>query len=201
MKDELKNLEHKDSVSLTGVFVFLIIFFLLMASFLVYLRYSNISPLYDFYHKNVANNFNLSEYFSASANTELNLSDSVKTADIKITEAQLSDTIGVTNETFPLKKATLKIDADGVKISGKTGNSIFGMKLDILLVPEVKDGKVTFSVKKIETLGVPAPAKVVDSLSPQIQSLFTNAIPASKDLRATGVRSMVGYLLVTVEKI
>lgn len=186
----------KESVTLTGVFVFLGLIFLILVSFMVYLRFSNWSPFASFYQSAAVAPVSFLDQY----NQQKSLAPTSKTADIKVTEDNLSQMINLSGSNFPLKNPSLKITPDGVDINGKTSNFFWGVSVDVILVPKVGGGKMIFNVKEIKAAGVVAPPKISDPLNSQISPLFNDAFSGLNQLKVDDVHCMVGYLLLTVEK-
>jgi hypothetical protein len=108
--------------------------------------------------------------------------------------------IGISDSNFPLKKASLKIKAEGIVISGKTANGFWGVPVDVLIMPISNAGKIIFNLKEIKAAGVVAPPKIADSLSPKINSLFySNSFTDLNKLKVQSVRTLIGYVLIEVE--
>lgn len=183
----------KESVSILGIFVFLGVLFLIFVSFLIYLRFSNFSPLAELYA--LKPDIELSSI--PSLNSQLNKSNS-STLDLRITESALTTSISMSASDFPLRNPELKIEPDGVHLSGKSGDKLWSPKLDILLKPETTDEKLTFTIVEVKSWGVSAPAKLVSTLSDSLGSHFANILPQKENLRVIEARSMVGYLVITV---
>lgn len=191
------NLEPpKSSVSLTAVFVFLFIILAIFVSFLFYLRFSNISPLADFFHRNSANlGQNLENYFKTETTIQ-----SGPTVSMKITEAQISEAIGVDKSGFPLKSPSLSVRPEGVILTGKTSNYFWGIGIEAILTPKIVLGELQFDIKSIKAAGVQAPPQIADSLSPKLNDLFANLLPTDSGVTLSDVHPMVGYLLLEGKK-
>jgi len=190
-KKEKVQLKPKETVTVKAVFVFLSGILLILVSFLFYLRFSGFSPMFDFYHPKVAvAAFNFKDYLSKETNES-----SGKTIFIKIDEAQLAETINLTNGFINLNNPVLKINTDGVTISGKTSGGIFGLNVDSVIFPKAQNGKLAFEVKEIKAAGVPAPTKIADPLMSALNMSLRNTV-VPENLSITSVHCMVGYLLV-----
>ncbi|MEI6498544.1 MAG: hypothetical protein WCO23_01130 [bacterium] len=93
---------------------------------------------------------------------------------VKITEKQLAEMLGVDSPDFPLQKASLKINSDKIIISGRNGTSLLALKIDIGLLPKVDNGKVTLEIVSIESLGVVAPKQITDAIQPKLAKMFAD---------------------------
>ena len=196
LKNELDP-EPKQTVTVRMVFVFLGVIFAMFVLFLVYLRYSNFSPLANYYtKKEQAKIPTLTNYLTIKLGNHL----AGETVQLKIVDTQLADVVGVSNPTFPLKKAKLSIDDTGVHITGRTSNSIFGLNTDVLLEPRAQNKKLVFSIKEIKAGGVTAPQKVVYSISPLISDSFSKVLPTNYNLNVSAARTIPQYLVIDVEK-
>ncbi len=187
---------HKEGITLTAVFIFLGSIFVLIVGMLFYLRFSSWSPLNGFYIKNIPKGVSFADLF----NGEKAKSGELKTIEIKISEEELSKTIGISRSDFPLKSPTLKIKSEGIIISGKTANGFWGVPVDVLFVPISNNGKILFNLKEIKAAGVVAPPKIADTLSPKMNSLFySNSFSDLDKLKVRDVRTLVGYMIIEIE--
>ena len=187
----------KQTVTVRMVFVFLGGILAMFVLFLVYLRYSNFSPLADYYTKKEQSKIpTLSSYLTIKLDNHL----AGETVTLKIVDTQLAEVIGISNPTFPLKKAKLSIDDAGVHITGKTSNSIFGLNVEVLLVPKAQNKKLIFLIQDIKAGGVTAPSKVAYSVTPLISSAFEKVLPVGYNLNVSAARTIPQYLVIDVEK-
>lgn len=185
----------KESISLTAVLVFLGFIFVLLAGMLFYLRYSSWSPFADIFQKKIPQSIGFSDLYNKNKNQS-----GGETAEIKITEDALAQSVGVTNPDFPLKKPILSIKPEGILISGKTSTSFLGVPIDVLFEPKVENDKLVFSIKEIKAGGVIAPPKISNSLTPKMNGIFKNAFTGSENLTIVSVRTLVRYLIIEVKK-
>lgn len=186
----------KESISLKAVFIFLGFIFILLASMLVYLRFSSWSPFYDYYAKKTPANLSFSDLFNKTKSSK----PGVKAIDMKITETDLAEALGIGKSDFPLKKATLVIKPEGIILSGKTSTAFWGIPVEVTSVPIVRNGKLFIQIKGIKAGGVVAPPKIADSLSPKINTLFYQAFSAFDNLKVTEARTSVGFVMLEVEE-
>ena len=175
-KNNISNGElPKQSMSLTSVFIFLGIIFSLLLIIVFYLRFSSWSPFYDLYKKTPKlENLSLLDRF----NKEKDVS-ALTTIDLKITELELAKSIGVDNDSFVLKKASLKIKPEGIIINGRTSNVVWGVPVEIMLNTRIINQKLFIEVSEIKAAGVVAPPKIANNLMPKINSAVSNAIIGS----------------------
>ena len=190
----------KKTISVKAVLLYMLFLFAIFVTFMIWFRYSNFSPLADYYQKGIAiTKVNLRTLFSDKVSADKTAGSKVE---IKVTEQQLSDAASVTKPSFPLKKASLKIVPAGVQISGKMPDAIWDfMTVEITLLPVVKDDVVTFEIKEIKAAGVQAPPKITDIVTPEINNIFSYALPKNKELKITDVYSMQGFLRIEGEKV
>jgi hypothetical protein len=186
----------KESISLTAVLIFLGSIFLLLVIMLFYLRFSSWSPFSDYFSKKKLPNYSLIDLF----NKEKSNSPTLQTVEIKITEDDLSKSIGVSEGSFPLKKSSLKIKPEGIIISGKTSSGFWGVPVDVLFESKVGGGKLTFNLKEIKAAGVVAPPKISNTLTPKMSSIFYQGFSSLDKLKVKEARTLVGYMIVEVEK-
>lgn len=184
----------KESISLTAVLVFLGIVFALLLIMVFYLRFSSWSPLSGYYLKKKLPDFSIADVF----NREKTQSPSLKEVDLTITEEELAKSINITGSDFPLKKPSLKIKPEGIVISGKTSSGFWGVPVEVVFEPKVGGGMLLFNIKEIKAAGVVAPPKIADSLTPKMNSVFYNAFSGLDNLKITGARTLVGYMILEV---
>lgn len=191
INQKIKNEEEdrKESITLTQVFIFLGFILAILVAFLFYLKFSSFSPL-NLNKLNVKTDFNLSSKYL----------DEVKKPsavfEMTISEVELAQIVKVTDPSFPLKKAELKIVPEGITISGKTSSAPWGMKVDILVVPVVQLGKLSFEIKEIKALGVVAPPKISDAINPKISPLFEDIFPQSDKVEVQDAKTLLGKLYI-----
>lgn len=179
----------KESISLTAVFIFLGFIFVLLISMLIYLRFCSWSPFYDFYNKKTVPTTSLVDLFNKTKSTSL------KTVELKISEADLSATAGVNRSDFPLKNAVLKIKPEGIIVSGKTSSAFWGIPVDITLVPVTGNGKLLIQIKEIRASGVVAPPKISQQLTPKVNTIFSQTISGFDNLNIKEARTSVGFMI------
>lgn len=186
----------KETMSLVSVFLLLGFIFALIAGTLFFLRFSSYSSIATRYLKKTAV-FNLHDYFAQNV-VKAAIGDQVE---IRIDEGKLADALGVSNTTFPLKKAKLAIKPEGVVLTGKISGGFFGLPAEVTVMPKALDGEIVFEVASIKAAGVPAPPKIVDVLQPAISSAFANLSLSKGEIKVTEVRPMLSYLLIEGERI
>lgn len=185
----------KETISVTAVFVFLALLFLIFSSFIIYLRYSNFSPLANLYALKpdikLEDQLPLSLQLKQSKNTNLELT---------ITEREFCSLAGVYSDDFPLKNATCFIKPEGVTVSGKTSDKFWSPKLDILIRPKAENDKLVFEIKEAKIWGVSAPESLANPIFKDLNSRLLQVLPDSDNVKVSEVRSMVGYIRVEGEK-
>ena len=83
---------------------------------------------------------------------------------IRINEDDINQLIGQ-NIDLPLKEPKATINTDGITITGKSSDSIFSLRVTVILVPIVKDGKLDYEIKSIKTSGLEAPKMLKEKLN------------------------------------
>jgi hypothetical protein len=186
----------KESVTLTSVFVFLGLIFVLIAGALIYLRFSSWSIFASFYHKEILTPGISINDISARVKTTQTTGKSV---DVKITDLELKNLINLSSDQFPLKKSDAHIKPEGIFVTGKTSTSFLGVSVEVLIIPRIENQKVAFEIKEIKAGGIAAPPKIVDMIKPKFESLFSQ-IANNQDFKATSVRTQVGFMVIECEK-
>lgn len=179
----------KESISITTVFVIAGVLFATLVFAIIFFRYSSASPFYKYYIK-VPDKVNFSGYLKEKSDNVA----SGSIVELQFTEAQLAEAICLDCSTFPLKNPTLKITADGILLNGKTSKGFWGINMNFVIVPKIVLGQINFEITEVKAAGVKAPAKLTDSLNPQINNLFSQVLPFSQEISLTEIKCMVGYL-------
>ncbi|MEI7792251.1 MAG: hypothetical protein WCI57_02065 [Candidatus Berkelbacteria bacterium] len=189
----------KKTISVGAVLGYMAFLFLIFVTFMIWFRYSNFSPLADWYEIGIkVQKVDLRSMFNDKANSD----SASNKVEMKVTEEQLAEAAAVTKSSFPLKKASLKIVPAGVEVEGKMTDKIWDfMTVKITLKPIIKDDAVSFDIIKIEASGVQAPPKVTDLITPKIDYIFANLLPKNAHLKLTNVYSMQGFLRIEGEKV
>ena len=185
----------KETISVTTVFVFLTFLFLIFSSFIVYLRFSNISPLANLYALKL----------DIKLEDQLPLSLQLKQAQnanlvLTITEREFCSLAGVYSQDFPLKNPICSIEPDGVTVSGKTSQKFWSPKLDILILPKAENEILAFEIKEAKIWGVSAPETLAKPVFENLNSGLNQVFPDSNNIKVTEVRSMVGYIRIEGER-
>ncbi|MCX6809091.1 MAG: hypothetical protein NTW50_05520 [Candidatus Berkelbacteria bacterium] len=183
----------KETVTLLSVFAFLGFIFLLLGSFLFYLRFSGYSPLADYYAKMKAGEKVNIESMLA---TKIGKPVTGKKVEIQVSESELNSSLDLTTQITAIKKPVLKITANGIVLSGRTAAAFWGVSVSATIKPEVKNSMIKYEVTKIEAAGVQAPPKIADPLKSSLNLLLYNALPVEKNITVTEIRTMSGYLLI-----
>jgi hypothetical protein len=190
----------KKTVSVKAVIGYMGFLFAIFVTFMVWFRYSNFSPLADWYDKGITiQKVDIRSLFNSKVTSGSTVTGNIE---LKITEQQIIDAAGVDKTSFPLKKAKLKVVPAGIEIEGKMSDKIWDfMMVKITLKPVVKDDAVSFDIEKIEASGVQAPPKITDLITPKIDYIFANLLPKDKLFKVTQVYAMQGFLLIDGEKV
>jgi hypothetical protein len=195
-KQEYETEIPKETISLTAVFIFLGFVLAMILSMLFYLRFSSWSPFSDFFHKHISTDISFLDIYNKQKTDST--SSNISGTDIKLTENELGQMIGIQNSDFPLKKATLVVKPEGVIVSGKTSTAFWGVPVEVTLMPKVVDGKVIFEITEIKAAGVVAPPKISGTLTTKLSTLFTTASNQINKINISNVRTMVGYILLEI---
>lgn len=176
----------QESISLKAVLIFLLFIFAILVSFLFYLRYSGYSPFADRYR---ANSLNINTQSAWPAKNRLELT---------VLQADLAKAIGVEKESFPLKDASLEIKPEGIIVSGKIKPHFWSLRIDVVLLPVVKEGKLNFEIKEIKAMGVSVPKKIADAISGNLLSILSAYAPTT--MKISEARLLVGRIILELEK-
>ena len=190
---ESHNKIMKSSCSLLSIFAILIIIFLIICGGIFYLKYKDFS-------------FSISHSQSSNGTTVINkLQNQVsslpsgQSAEVKISEADLNQIIQ-SDSAFPLKKPTAKINTDKIVLSGKTSGGIFGISVDVGVVPEAKSGKLVLNIIEIKAAGVSAPKQIAEGVNSSLGQYLNNSLPLADNIDVTKVELSSGFLTITGTK-
>jgi|GEM_PF-1224405 len=182
----------RPSISVKTVFVIVGMLFAVLVYALYFFRYSDLSPLYSYYHQSTSDAAALSN----SVQTEVGKTKNGDAVEIKITESQLTSALCVSCSSFPLKKASAKMTEDGVIIEGKTSNSFWGVNLQITMKPKADKGKVVFELAEFQAAGVAAPPSITKTYSQKLKDAFADLIPGASSVDVSEVHNLIGSLIV-----
>lgn len=182
-EDEANDTIPKSSCALWSVLLLLIIILLAVIGSLFYLK---------------------TKKFSSSVpkvNLNINSSQQVVTSGeevtFKLTESQIQSAINTNDASFPLKKATVKVNADKIILSGKTSNSFWGVSVEVSLIPRVDSGKIVFDITDIKSAGVTAPKSVSDIVNKNLGQYLDGLSSSVGNIEVTSVKLDQSFLTVT----
>lgn len=190
LKAELKTREdeevvQKSSCSLRVVLLILAVIFLILL--FAILRMKNSAR---------ENNTKSADEISLIANTDQEKIDSTalgEEIDIKITAEQLDSAIKSITD-FPLKKTSVTIDSSKVLISGKTSNSIFGLSVDVSVLPKIVNEDINYEILEIKASGVTAPKAISDQINQNLANSMSGILPSDSRINITDIKLFDGYL-------
>jgi len=172
----------KSSCALWSILLLLIIILLAVIGSLFYLKtkkFSSSAPKVNL-------NINSSQLISLPG----------EAATVKLTEAQIQSAINTNDASFPLKKATVKVNTDKIILSGKTSNSFWGVSVEVSLVPRVDLGKVVFDITEIKSAGVTAPKSVSDMVNKSLGQYLDGLSSSVGNIEVTSVKLDQGYMTI-----
>jgi len=188
-------LKPKETVTVKAVFFFLTFIFFIFLSFIFYLRFSGFSPMVEIYKlKKPVVDFNFNDYLTREADIA-----SSGNFEIKINEDQLKEVLDLENNLLDLKNPDIRIEPEGIALTGKTSGGFLGLNVEIIILPTAADGRLKLLVKEIKAAGVPAPPRIADPLTSQI-NLALRSVVVPDTLNVKEIRCMTGYLLVEGSK-
>ncbi len=179
----------KRSISVATVFVIVGLLFSVLVFAMYFFRYNEASPFYSYYYKP-----SVTTTLGNSVRTGINKTASGKPIELNLTEAQISQAICISCDSFPLKKGALTVRPEGIIISGRTTTAFWGVNLETTLTPKVDNGKLVFNLTDFKAAGVSAPPKITQTYSSKIKDLFANVIPSSQSINVTEVHSLIGSI-------
>lgn len=173
----------KSSCAIWSIFLALFIILLLIIGSLFYLKTKKFSLIVP--KVNLNTNTSQHDFMSDEEVT------------IKLTEAQIQNSINADDANFPLKKAKIKVNSDKILLSGKTSNSFWGVSVEVGIVPKVESGKVQFDITEIKSAGVTAPKSISDLVNKNLSQYLDGLSSSVGNIEVSKVELNDGYVMVT----
>lgn len=153
---DLDKIRRKNCCSLPIITIFLIIVFIAIIYGLLYIKnYAKTGISY------VASSHNPNQKdLAASFIDKTGTLPSGETATLDFSDIELSQYLGIADSDFPLKNAKLSIDEQGIRLSGKTSQSIFSLPVKCVLKPKIEDNKLLFILDEIATGSISLPGRI-----------------------------------------
>ncbi|MFA5926661.1 MAG: hypothetical protein WCT32_01755 [Patescibacteria group bacterium] len=121
---------------------------------------------------------------------------------ITVNEAALGRVFQIDEPSFPLKRASLKVNQESIVISGRSSESIFSLKLYVGIRPTVVDGRMNFEIAEIKAGNIAAPPKIIDALRPTIEKNTKEYLPlVGSDIVVDSIRLFDGYMEIQGHKL
>jgi len=172
----------KSSCSLFGIILTLLLVLFIVAALLIYGSYK--------YKK-----FELSASKPTNGASDIAKLTSAPSGGAVLTLSEEDLTNILFKEGFPLVNPTLKI-SDVVEIRGKTKDSIFSPTLQIELLPEVKDEKISIKLVSIKASGFPAPKFITEKLSRDLEEKIDLSNSSELQGKVNKIDLKTGYLII-----
>ena len=167
METKQNNLENdkviKSSCSLFVVLVALFVIFILFVVFLIIPDKKDLIRLRSL-HKEIPSVTDKINDVKLTSGEKLTLT---------LNEEELGKAVGIEEEMFPLKKASLSISREAITIKGKTSDKLLSPLIEVQLVPKIEKNKIVFEIKNIKTSGINAPKFIADPLSEKLKDYMT----------------------------
>lgn len=196
--EEIDDLKVKETVTVRAVLFFLGFLFAILVLFLFYLRYSNFSPLAEIYHKKPeVPEVNLTQKVVEKTRE----TESGQKFQLKVTDAELADAAATNSSSFPLKDGSIKITSSGLKVAGKTKNTVIGIGVSLLIVPKVENGKIAYEMTEIKAGGVTAPGAIREPIASALDQKLATLLPLQKNYTIESLFLYDGYLIINATKI
>jgi uncharacterized protein YpmS len=119
---------------------------------------------------------------------------------ISFSEEELEEYLGINSPEFPLKRASLKITADGINVKGRTSESIFSIPLTVVLKPKAEDGKLKIEVAELESGAISAPKAIKDQMNSYLSDIINKRSDPVADFEVTNISTRDKYVDVTGKK-
>lgn len=119
---------------------------------------------------------------------------------ISFSEEELAEYLGINSPEFPLKRTSLSIDSDGIKVKGRTSDSIFSIPLTMVLKPKAEDGKLKIEVAELESGSISAPKAVRDQMNSYLSDIINKKSDPVADFEITEITTRDKYVDVAGRK-
>ena len=163
--NEIDRKKNSSCCSLPMVIIILIFVFAGIVYALIYVKNLTKSGIDYVIENKKTSQSSLSESFEEK--TKLILPG--ETTTINFSEVEVSNYLGVADSDFPLKKARIEINQEGIHISGKTSENIFSLPVSATVRPKIEDQKLSFVLDEIASGSISLPSKVKDNLGSYLE--------------------------------
>lgn len=188
---EDESIIQRSSCSLLAVLSVLAIIFLVFLFLLLRMRSMDTKTITDIQTNTPA--------ISSTDQSALDTKVPGEAISLRITAEKLDSAVKALKD-FPLKKPSVKIDSSKILLSGKTSNSIFGLSVDVSIVPKVSDGKISYDITEIKASGVAAPKAISDQINQNLASSLSGILPVDSSVNISEIKLSDGYLDIIGQK-
>jgi hypothetical protein len=161
--------EHSSSSAIVFLLVTLIFISLFMVAGILYLRFHNFSGVINLNKPDL--NLSVADKLQKQIDDQAGEESIILT----INESDINSLLTAYPD-FPLKNPSATITEAGINLEGKYGI----LKVTVLVVPKLENGRIKYEIKEIQAASVPAPKKVADAVSGQLSTFLSGKMPNSK---------------------
>lgn len=176
------------------VFSIIIGIFLILVLILFYFRYFQGFR----FHKATVNEDRIIT-ISEKLQNQINSQKGEEEIKITVTEEDMNDTLTSNKETLGLKDTKAEIIPDKIIITGKTDN-LLNLAVEISIIPRIENGNIIFEVKEMKAGGLPAPNKLVESITPGLNDVLSSLKPDPYQVKIEKIQLLDKYLEISGKK-
>lgn len=193
--EELDENRFRPSCSLPFVIITLVIIFLVCLFSLIRLKNKFVSSA-DF---NIpSSSYEIEDYdISDDIRNKFGDKNSGEVFLFDIYEDEMANYLGVDNPNFPLKNATLEIDERGLIVRGKTSEGVLSFSVEVVLVPEINEGKLEFKIKSANAGFVNMPSSLKEALNDYVVSSLNKKINSIDYIEYRSTELFTDYIKIT----
>jgi uncharacterized protein YpmS len=192
---EIDQIKKKNCCGVWSVFIVLILIFaIIVALFWLGRNYLNKSSLYlKIPSSQKSDTSGITGKLEATSNSLI----PGASATVSFSEEELAQYLGVNTSEFPLKRASLSINSDGIIVKGRTSESIFSIPLTVILKPKAEDGRLKLEVAELESGSISAPKTVKDQMNTYLSDIINKKSDPVADFEITEIATRDKYVDVT----
>lgn len=188
--------KKKKSCSVFTVIIVLILIFLFFLSVLLYLKFISKITFTNLLDSKNINSLSINESITGQLNEQKDENE----VTIYVNESDLNNSLKSLEDSFVLKNASAKITSEKIIISGKMKSGIISLGVEVSIIPEVVNNKISYKITDIRAGGVPAPKQVFDQVSRSLDQYFSNLLSSTENIEVSSIKLNSGFMSITGRK-
>lgn len=193
---EIDKTKKKNCCSLPIIIIFLIIIFLGIIFLLFYIKNYTKSGINHIVDSRRQSQMTLFEDFTKKTEA-INPGETVK---IDFSEVEIANYLGIADPDFPLKRARLKVEDNGIIVTGKTNDSMFSLPINTVIRPKIEQQKLIFVLDELATGSISVPGSVRESVNNYLIMLMKTRELYDPNLEIISASTSKGKLTLEINK-